>query len=241
MIVMQLFMKRSLMRSNHSILTSESQLCMEAILTSPNKCFGISNRLQLVVINNSIVDSLSNYKFAWASYITLRKSDDSRISRLRIQLAKYCKTNYLTTTVTAWSNYQLCSRAIFGRLSIVLHCMNIAGVTYTNLNKYDVESKKIVNFDTPKMTHVFNVDFKSLYPSEFWSTSHPFNKYTSHWSKNEASTKELILRNSYNLLLIPTWSLLIKHHICSLLKSNSSALMTESMIWLINHLFEVFL
>ena len=113
-------------------VTSNDYTEFIAMFNNQNNCFLCgeafteSNLRTLDRINYSIDLSISNCKLSCASCNTLCKRDDDHITRLRIQLPKYCKSNHLPTTVSTRSEYQLCRRAILVGLSIVLHRINIA-------------------------------------------------------------------------------------------------------------------
>lgn len=78
-------------------------------------------------INNNLGHSLSNCKFACVSCNTVRKCDDDCITRVRIQVSKYCKSHHLPTIISTRTEYQFWRSAIFGGLSFVLHRITIAG------------------------------------------------------------------------------------------------------------------
>lgn len=127
-------------------------LCGEAFIeTSPPK---------LDRINNSICHTQYNCKPACTSGNTLHKQNNDLITKLHIRLVMYSEGNNLPTTVATISEHQLCRR------------LNISGVTHINLNIYNIESKKVINYKTPNIiTHMFGFNFNSIYPLLFSSIS----------------------------------------------------------------------
>ena len=140
--------------------------------------FTDSNKPTLDRINNDLGHELSNCKLACSSCNSLRSYKDDKITRLRIQLKKYCKLNQLPTTLTNEREYFDLREGITGGLSMVMHRLNLRGITKINRFKYNDESNKVISYDTDNvMSHDVGVDFNLLYPSSFSSTFHEFNPY----------------------------------------------------------------
>ena len=113
--------KRFIAMYNHQ---DHCYLCGEA--------FTEANPPTLDRINNDLGHSLSNCKLACASCNTLRKRDDDRITRLRIQMSKYCKAHHLPTTVTARSELSTEDKAsCFIESTMLVRLSSIS--TYTTL------------------------------------------------------------------------------------------------------------
>ena len=112
-----------------------------------------------------------NHKFGQCFY--LGSNSDPEVTRLRIQLKKFCKLNHLPTTISDEREYNRLRNGITGGLSNVMHRRNIRGETHINRLHYDIETNKVISRDTPNIvTHVIGDDFNSLYPSSFSSEYH---------------------------------------------------------------------
>ena len=129
-------------------------------------------------IDNNKGHELSNCKFACQTCNVLRNRKDPDITRLRIQLKKFCSMKHLPTLITDEQEYHSLRDNITGGISNVLHRMNIRGETKINRFKYDVINNRVISEDTSNtVSHVVGIDFNSLYPSSFSSMNHEFNKY----------------------------------------------------------------
>ena len=156
------------------------QLCREH--------FTDSNRPTLDRIDNDIGHELSNCLLACAECNTLRKRDDEKVTRLRIQLIKYCRLNHLNTTNSNRDEFHEFRRGMVGGLSMVLHRDNRRGITKINRLKYDEVNNKVISYDTQNIvTNVMGTDANSLYPSVRSSNYHPFIKYHGHRMYMEGS------------------------------------------------------
>ena len=134
------------------------------------------NKPTLDRIDNDIGHELSNCVLACASCNQLRNRSDDKVTRLRIQLNKYCRLHKLPTTISNEKEYYDLREGITGGLSMVMHRKNIRGVTH--INKFKYENQKVISYDTPNIvSHVVGVDFNSLYPSSFSSNYHEFIPY----------------------------------------------------------------
>lgn len=150
--------------------------------------FTPSNRPTLDRINNDIGHELSNCKFACAECNVLRNRKDVEITKLRIQLKKFCKLHHLPTLITDEKEYHSLRENITGGISNVLHRMNIKGLTKINRFTYDAIDNRVISQDTfckakdgktvsNTVSHIMGIDFNSLYPSSFSSMKHDFNRY----------------------------------------------------------------
>ena len=140
--------------------------------------FTYQNKPTLDRINNDIGHELNNCKFACAECNCLRNRNDECITRLRIQLKKFCSENHLPTLINDEAVYHSIRKSITGGISNVLHRMNLRGITHINKYRFDAIHNKIISYDTEYViTHVVGIDFNSLYPSSFGSIKHSFNKY----------------------------------------------------------------
>ncbi|WP_295163659.1 hypothetical protein, partial [uncultured Brachyspira sp.] len=139
--------------------------------------FTHDNKPTLDRIDNSIGHELSNCKLACKICNNLRNRKDEKITRLRIQLKKYCLLHHLPTTVTDEKEYYNLRQNMTGGISNVLHRYCIKGETYINRFRY-TNDNKVVSEDTEnKITHILGLDFNSLYPSVFSSIKHDFIDY----------------------------------------------------------------
>ena len=138
--------------------------------------FTNTNKPTLDRINNDLGHEFDNCELSCPECNKLRKKDDAKVTRLRIQLKKFCKIQNLPTLINDEEEYYSLRNGITGGLSNVMHRVNIKDETH--INKFRYEENKVISYDTPNiMTHVVGVDFNSLYPSSFSSTKHDFNKY----------------------------------------------------------------
>ncbi|KAA6368949.1 MAG: hypothetical protein EZS28_035524 [Streblomastix strix] len=141
--------------------------------------FTMDNKPTLDGIDNR----LPHIKSIWQPcclYCNRYKSDqDEKITKLFIQLRRYCNINHLPQTLVNNEVYQLIRRNITGGLSNVMHRYNHANETTIKRYYYNEDNKTITVIDTyHTVSHICGVDFNSLYPSCFSSQYHPFNKYT---------------------------------------------------------------
>ena len=144
--------------------------------------FTNSNKPTLDRIDNSKGHELRNCLLACAECNKLRKRDDPKINRLRIQLKKYCKLNHLPTLINDATEYYSLRDNMTGGISNVLHRVNIKGETLINRFRYVSSSEgkddKVLSIDTDNVqTHILGIDFNSLYPSTSASIKHDFNRY----------------------------------------------------------------
>ena len=129
-------------------------------------------------LDNGIGHELTNCKLACEVCNKMRSKHDDKVTRLRIQLKKFCKLNHFPTTITNEAEYHRLRVGITGGLSNVMHRVNIRGETHINRLHYDESLNQVISRDTPNIvSHVIGIDFNSLYPSSFSSNHHPFNRY----------------------------------------------------------------
>lgn len=83
--------------------------------------FTYSNKPTLDRINNDLGHELKNCLLACASCNQLRNRTDEKVSRLRIQLKKYCHLHSLPTTIANEKEYYDLREGITGGLSMVMH------------------------------------------------------------------------------------------------------------------------
>ena len=156
--------------------------------TNTGKChlcgehFTNSNKPTLDRIDNEKGHELDNCLLACAECNKLRSRGDDKVTRLRIQLIKYCRLHKLPTTISNENEYYDLREGVTGGLSMVMHRQNIRGVSHINKFKYIPASEKsgpkVISYDTPNVvSHVVGVDFNSLYPSSCSSNYHSFNPY----------------------------------------------------------------
>lgn len=155
------------------------------LLTEDSKCyicgehFDYSNKPTLDRIDNDIGHEKTNVKLCCSICNVLRNRNDDKITRLRVQLKKYCLFKNLPMTITDEHEYTDLRNNITGGLSNVMHRVNLKGIT--RINKLRYKDGKVISQDTNNiMTHVVGVDFNSLYPSAFSSNQHSFNPYHNH-------------------------------------------------------------
>ena len=140
--------------------------------------FSWTNKPTLDRINNEIGHELSNCKLACEVCNSLRSADDDKVTRLRIQLKKFCKVNHLPMTITNEAEYHRLRAGITGGLSNVMHRVNLRGETCITRLHFDEEANKVVvRYTDNVVSHVVGVDFNSLYPSACSGNWHSFNKY----------------------------------------------------------------
>ena len=140
--------------------------------------FTWDNKPTLDRIDNNKGHEISNCKLACSVCNCLRSDNDEKVTRLRIQLKKYCLLNGLPMTISNEDEYYDLRNAITGGLAITMHRYNIKGETKINHFHYDSDTAKVHSIDSDNVvTHVFGIDFNSLYPSAFSSNPHEFNPY----------------------------------------------------------------
>ena len=143
--------------------------------------FTTENKPTLDRINNDIGHEITNCKLACVECNKLRSREDADITRLRIQLKQYCKLHNLPTLINDDDEYRTLRDGIVGGLSNVGHRVNIKGETKINKLHYDEENNTVVSRDTNNIqTGIIGLDFNSLYPSCFSSTTHEFIRYHGH-------------------------------------------------------------
>ncbi len=176
---------KSNLRDLNKCVSYEDYEWIKSLLTPDSKChlcgehFDYENKPTLDRIDNNIGHEPSNLKLACSICNRLRQRNDDKITRLRIQLKKYCILNNLPMTITDKDEYEELRNAITGGLSNVMHRKNIKNETH--INKIIYKNGKVYSKDNENvMTHVVGVDFNSLYPSASSSEPHPFNKYHDH-------------------------------------------------------------
>ena len=176
--------------------------------------FTFSNKPTLDRIDNDKGHELSNCKLAWASCNCLRKQEDDKVNHLRIQLKKYCLLNGLPMTISDEREYYDLREGITGGLSLVMHRLNLRGITHINKFRYDPDIGEVISYNTSHLiSHIIGVDFNSLYPSVFSSKYHEFNPYHGHIMympgyeinryecyDNEGKRNEKVYKACYNII-----------------------------------------
>ncbi|KAA6389286.1 MAG: hypothetical protein EZS28_015189 [Streblomastix strix] len=141
--------------------------------------FTMDNKPTLDRIDNKLPHTKTNCQ-PCCIYCNRYKSDrDEKVTRLFIQLRKYCNINHLPQTIVNDEVFQLIRRNIIGGLSNVMHRYNRANIDTIKRYYYNETNKTVTVINTNHtITHICCIDFNSLYPSCFSSQYHPFNKYT---------------------------------------------------------------
>jgi len=140
-----------------------------------------NHRFTLDRIDNQKGHSIDNVKPCCEYCNKVKANRDEHTSKLYIQLKNYANLNNLPFTLSTknYKAYEIIRNGITGGLSNVWHRVNEYGKTKINRLTYDPITKTINDYDTPNViTHVFGLDFNSLYPSAFSSAQHKFNPYT---------------------------------------------------------------
>ncbi|KAA6389891.1 MAG: hypothetical protein EZS28_014581 [Streblomastix strix] len=143
--------------------------------------FNYKNKPTLDRIDNAKAHTKANvlpcclYCYKYAS------NKDKNEARLMIQLRRFALKNGLPMTISDQEVYQLCRREMTGGISYVAHRQNIACETKINKFIYDRDSNTVHSFDLPHvMTHVYSLDFNSLYASVMSSEQHQSIPYANH-------------------------------------------------------------
>ena len=146
-----------------------------------NEKFTYKNQPTFDRIDNKLPHRLDNLRFACKYCNCYRADNDEKITKLKIQLRKYCLLNDLPMTLCNKDKdvYKILRDGITGGLSNVMHRVNIKGETKINKFRWNNELKQVESYDTDyTMTHVCGVDFNSLYPSSYSSEYNVNNPYT---------------------------------------------------------------
>ena len=140
--------------------------------------FTYDNKPTLDRIDNNIGHEFSNCRLACELCNKLRSNNDDKITRLRIQIKKYCKLHHLPMTISNEKEYYRLRNGITGGLSNVMHRVNIRGKSTIHRFEFDKQNNTGYDSDTGNViSHVIGIDFNSLYPSSFSSMKHSENPY----------------------------------------------------------------
>ncbi|KAA6398849.1 MAG: hypothetical protein EZS28_005627 [Streblomastix strix] len=150
-----------------------------------NKCsycnakFTNVNKPTLERIDNNIAHTKDNCKLACQLCNSTRSNKDADVAKLMIQMFKYAIVNNLPMTIDDEEVYLFLRKSIHGGLSQVFHQYNIKGLTNINKLKYNPEENKVTAYDLDYIiTHILDLDFNSLYPSDFCRIYNKNNPYT---------------------------------------------------------------
>lgn len=108
------------------------------LLNEDSKCyicgehFDYNNKPTLDRINNDIGHEKDNVQLCCSICNVLRNRNDDKITRLRVQLKKYCLLHNLPMTITDEREYKDLRNNITGGLSNVMHRFNMKGITKIN-------------------------------------------------------------------------------------------------------------
>ncbi|KAA6396517.1 MAG: hypothetical protein EZS28_007956 [Streblomastix strix] len=141
--------------------------------------FTKENKPILDRIDNSIGHTKQNCQLACQIRNTVKADKDNDISKLKIQLMKYAIHEHLPMTINNESVYNMLKECMQGGLSNVYHQCSLKGIKHINNLRYIHVTKTITSQDTQHIiTHIFDLDFNSLYPSVFSGIFNKNNPYT---------------------------------------------------------------
>ncbi|KAA6384063.1 MAG: hypothetical protein EZS28_020411 [Streblomastix strix] len=143
--------------------------------------FNYKNKPTLDRIDNNIAHTKANVLPCCLYCNKYASNRDKNEARLMIQLRRFALKYGLPMTISDQQVYKLCRRDLTGGISYVAHRENIAGQTKINKFIYERASNTVHSFDLPHvMTHVYSLDFNSLYASVMSSEQHQSIPYTNH-------------------------------------------------------------
>ncbi|KAA6368746.1 MAG: hypothetical protein EZS28_035727 [Streblomastix strix] len=146
-----------------------------------DKRFNYKNKPTLDRIDNAKAHTKANVLPCCLYCNKYASNRDKNEARLMIQLRRFALKYGLPMTISDQQVYKLCRRDLTGGISYVAHRENIAGETKINKFIYDKYSNTVHSFDLPHvMTHVYSLDFNSLYASVMSSEQHQSISYTNH-------------------------------------------------------------